>query len=284
MGRRTGEGQLGSNRLSRTTESIKAYVEEKADTWLTPYSKESDPWFRYNNTRYRLNHALNLLRRSAKGRVVDLGCGAGYSLLPLKNLGFADVIGVDISDAMVAQARRVLADADNPENISILQGDVRSLDMIPDQSVDACMALGVIEYLNDDDSLMSEIRRILKPGGLAVIQTRNADCIFTRSKEALSGMARRSAPERIYREHTVSELEGEAVHNDLRMIATRFSHFYVLFPFTLIPGVRKILRPIDNVLGKRAEVFAGLGTSRYLASMSIVLFQKNDSDEKRSAE
>ena len=69
-------------------------------------------------------HVTDLIREHARGpagTLLDIGCGGGKNLLNLKRQ--FDVTGVDLSPAMLAQARRL-----NPE-CTFIQGDMRALNL-----------------------------------------------------------------------------------------------------------------------------------------------------------
>ncbi len=103
-------------------------------------------------------------------RVLDLGCGTGGHALPLARRGY-DVTGIDLSPAMIAQAR---AKAEPSLAVTFAQGDLARLDeAVPDAgSYDAALILfAVLGYLPTNAGLrsaLSGVRRALRPGGLLV--------------------------------------------------------------------------------------------------------------------
>lgn len=117
---------------------------------------------------HRMN-AENILRSiptSRGGRLLDLGCDEGTWTLKLaERAGASEVHGVEIVPQRLA--------------IAISKGIVgRSADLngplpYPDDFFDVVHANQVIEHLHDVDTFMSEIYRILRPGGTVVISTEN---------------------------------------------------------------------------------------------------------------
>jgi SAM-dependent methyltransferase len=95
-------------------------------------------------------------------RTLDVGCGPGL---------FADVfagedyVGLDRSHRNVAWARRARPGA-------FLVGDPRQVDL-PAGRFDQALAFALVETLSDADvsSLLQELRRLLVPGGLALVIT-----------------------------------------------------------------------------------------------------------------
>ena len=97
------------------------------------------------------------------GRILDVGTGPGHVARYLRDAG-ADVFGGDLSEAMLATARRR-----NPD-IEFRQLDMLALDL-PDASVGAVSAFYAIVHFTLDDVEMAfrEMRRILVPGGIALV-------------------------------------------------------------------------------------------------------------------
>jgi SAM-dependent methyltransferase len=93
-------------------------------------------------------------------RVLDLGSGDGQLTGRLAAAG-ANVVGVDASEAMVAAARaRGIA------------ADVASAESLPyaDASFDAVFSNAVLHWVRNQDAMMAEVHRVLKPGGRFVAE------------------------------------------------------------------------------------------------------------------
>lgn len=96
--------------------------------------------------------------------VADLGCGTGDAAERLAPF-VRRVIAVDQSDAMLDAARRRLSTFPNIEYIT---GELERLPL-PAESLDAAVAILVLHHLTGPAVALSEIRRVLKPGGVALI-------------------------------------------------------------------------------------------------------------------
>ena len=79
----------------------------------------------------------------------------------LKDQGF-DVVGLEPAEGMREVARR-----ENP-GVEIVDGDIEHLPF-PDGSFDLVLCIEVIRYFERPDRALSEIRRVLRPGGTAII-------------------------------------------------------------------------------------------------------------------
>ena len=207
---------------------------------------------------------------------MDLGCGTGHALLGIKRIGFERVIGVDISENMLAAARELVFEAGLSECIEVLKGDVQNLKTIESGSVDVCSALGVIEYQNEDGPMLAEISRILTPNGAAIVQMRNYYCIRSRTCRRLPAaiVGRLNID---FRYHRPSEFRDTLSQFGLTAERELYSHYYALYPLDLIPFVRRVIRPIDNYLSKACERWSSRPFSMYLASSYMVKLRKSRS-------
>ena len=115
-------------------------------------------------------HRYVLARKLAVGRrVLDIACGEGYGSFALADVA-ATVIGVDISEDAVRHARSVYDG--QALNIEFKVGSAADIPL-PDASVDLVVSFETIEHHDQHEAMISEIRRVLKPGGTLVISSPN---------------------------------------------------------------------------------------------------------------
>ena len=95
--------------------------------------------------------------------VLDLGCGFGWFCRWARQQGAAQILGIDVSEKMLAQARAATDDA----AISYIRADMEHLELSLESFnlVYSSLALHYIQHLNE---LMSEVYRSLVPGGSLV--------------------------------------------------------------------------------------------------------------------
>lgn len=96
--------------------------------------------------------------------VADLGCGTGFVAAQLAPW-VARVVGIDSSAAMLKAASRRTASL---KNVELHRGELTAIP-IESASCDAALLLLVLSYMTDPTPALVEMRRILKPGGRAVI-------------------------------------------------------------------------------------------------------------------
>ena len=113
--------------------------------------------------RRAIEHCFQELNRridGPKGRVLDFGCGSGRWAETLSAYG-DDYVGVDISDEMVADCR---------SRYPAMQFEAMDQTRIPCPSdyFDLAFSIAVIHHnsLEDQNSLVLELARVLKPGGI----------------------------------------------------------------------------------------------------------------------
>ena len=94
-------------------------------------------------------------------RVLDLGCGAGRHSFEARRLG-AHVVAVDLDDAVLKDVNEMMKDDGAPA--ACVVGDALRLPFA-DGSFDRIIASEVFEHIPEDSAAMSEIERVLRPGG-----------------------------------------------------------------------------------------------------------------------
>ena len=109
--------------------------------------------------------------RTENGRMLDIGCGSGRLLYDLQNSGI-QAFGVDYSALMVKNSRKLFRERQAPRIPGLVVGDTEWLGF-KDKTFDLVVAAGVVEYLDSDEKALVEIRRILRPGGVAIISVLN---------------------------------------------------------------------------------------------------------------
>jgi SAM-dependent methyltransferase len=109
---------------------------------------------------------LDALLPRPGGVLVDLGCGDGvFSAEVGRRAGAERIVGVEFVDSIADRARA--------QGVEVLVADLGERLPIDDASVDVVHSNQVIEHLPRTDHFLSEVRRILKPDGYAVISTNN---------------------------------------------------------------------------------------------------------------
>jgi len=100
------------------------------------------------------------------GSVLEPGCGVGAQIrVLLERFPGIHFTGVDISPEQLARAGRLLADPLAAGKVELVEASAYDLPFA-DARFDGAYAIWVLEHLDDHDTLLREVRRVLKPGGI----------------------------------------------------------------------------------------------------------------------
>ncbi|MEU2284205.1 class I SAM-dependent methyltransferase [Streptomyces sp. NPDC013178] len=110
-------------------------------------------------------------------RVLDLGCGAGHYAAALLDRGAARVVGVDGSESLLRAARERLA---GRADVALHHHDLEEpLTLLADGSFDLAVLALVYHHVEARAQLLSEIRRVLRPGGSLLVSTTHPTADWT---------------------------------------------------------------------------------------------------------
>ncbi|HXH81494.1 MAG TPA: class I SAM-dependent methyltransferase [Candidatus Tectomicrobia bacterium] len=97
-------------------------------------------------------------------RVVDLGCGFGWFCRWAREHGAAQVLGIDVSDNMLARARAASDDL----AITYVRADLETVEL-PRGAFDLAYSSLALHYIDDLPGLLARVRDALVPGGRLVV-------------------------------------------------------------------------------------------------------------------
>lgn len=119
--------------------------------------------------RYEHWHRYGWTAQAIAGlEVLDVACGEGYGSAILAAQA-KRVVGVDISAEAVAHATTTY---EGVANLSFLNGSASAL-ALPAGSFDAVVSFETIEHLTEQEEMLSEIRRVLRPNGFLILSSPN---------------------------------------------------------------------------------------------------------------
>lgn len=104
----------------------------------------------------------SVIRKFSPSRALDAACGTGRYSEFLNSLGYR-VTGVDLSPAMLSQARK-----SRNKQINFIQGNLTKMPL-KDASVDLAVCALTLTHLRNIDKALSELCRVVRPGGHIVI-------------------------------------------------------------------------------------------------------------------
>ena len=135
-----------------------------------------EQYFSYQAAKKIINYVRGRLNLKTMDRIVDFGCGPGHLLKELVKYSHKgqQYIGLDFSKAAVEETKQRLT------NNEAFAGAFWIEDLpspLESESVDLIFILEVVEHLDDAEleKMNNELYRLLKPGGVVVITTPNAE-------------------------------------------------------------------------------------------------------------
>lgn len=121
----------------------------------------------YRDTvRLRFQAQMDSLNGLKATRFLDCGCHAGYNTLNAAERLKPDLtIGIEYGGSFISQARQ--------RGIEVIQGDLNRPIPLPADSIDVVTAYDVLEHLVETWTFITELYRILVPGGYLVLDSPN---------------------------------------------------------------------------------------------------------------
>lgn len=176
------------------------------DRWAAVYDHDANP----------LPALEEPIVRAAAGdvrglRALDLGCGTGRHALWLAAAG-AEVTAVDFSERMLEAARG----KPGAEGVAFLQHDLHA--PLPFAGEFDLVVSGlVLEHLRDLGALFGEVRRVLKPGGRAVVSAMHPAMFLRGSQARFTDPDTGEIVQPGSLPHSLSEMVMAAVHAGLTL-------------------------------------------------------------------
>lgn len=184
---------------------------------------------------------IERLRRP--GRILDIGCAAGYFLEEARDRGW-DVYGQEVSAYAGGVARQTLG----PDRVFVGHLDAISL---PEDSVDVVTMWDVIEHLDEPLEVLDRVRRLLKDGGLLVLCTGDTDSWLARLQGRHSRIF--NPPQHLYfysRRSIAKLLEKSGLQMiDRRVEWKTMSLRYILYVLACVNS-NPVTRLLDRLLGR----------------------------------
>jgi SAM-dependent methyltransferase len=164
-------------------------------------------------------------------RILDAGCGTGLNLKYLQIRG--DSVGLDISkDALGFSRAR--------GSRSIICASAEKLPLMS-RAFDLVMALDVIEHIEDDNSVIREINRVLKPGGWLIVTVPAFMSLWSEHDAAVHHKRR----------YELHELIGILKSGGFRIEWASYWNFFLFMP---VFGMRLLKRSTHSKLKKQTDL------------------------------
>ena len=111
---------------------------------------------------------VKLVSETNPQSVLDIATGTGDLAINMAKTGAKEIVGLDLSEGMLAVGRKKIEEEKLTGRIEMIQGDSEALPFEDDRFDAITVAFGVRNFENLEKGL-AEILRVLKPGGIFVI-------------------------------------------------------------------------------------------------------------------
>lgn len=206
------------------TEKIRTHYDNVADTYDTHYDH-------HRGKKYHTHLSNHLMKALPKGgNLLDIGCGTGLFVEKYIRNGGAGT-GIDISGKMVSRAQR------RCENCDFVVGTGEKLPFA-DNTFNAISSVLVFSYVKEPESMLSEVYRVLQPGGQVALCTLGKKLI-TRGipslykigeKIKIKHVVMKDFGEHYYDEREMQDLFEGAGFSDINVKWCSFAHIDMIDP------------------------------------------------------
>ena len=157
--------------------------------------------------------------------IMEIGCSSGYLLEKMdKEIPGALIIGADIVYApLVALAKKHI-------HIPMLRFDLMQCPL-PDNALDAVVLINVLEHIEDDNLALKQIHRILKPGGIVLIEVPANPNLYDFYDEALLH----------FRRYRLKDLTNQLEHLNFKILKKSHLGFFIYPLFWVVKKMNKRL-------------------------------------------
>lgn len=153
---------------SSHTELIESYFDHHAQSWLDFYRDAATPNGLVLMDRRDIALGFLAAELSVGGRILDAGCGAGVVAVELAEQGF-EVHAVDLSGTMIGLCRHSFEERGiDLSRHRFVQGDITD-PTLETGGYDGVVALGFLQYQEDEERSLTRLAEFLRPEGVLVI-------------------------------------------------------------------------------------------------------------------
>lgn len=255
-------------------------------------------FFLYRSVRKHI-HALTKRYATIEGgqlyhpKILDVGCGTGAAVIDLKKMfgRSVDVIGVDIVQLQIELAQKKMKEHGVWVDLRHVDGDHLPFDT---HSIDVVYTSDVLGHVRDVSAWLTEINRVLKPGGTLAMfaESRLGRHAYIRQYLLRRGLNLDPHAEfhiSLYSKNTLKELLQQAGFDVEVMYSTVWAKFFVhpdeLYPafqnhggfffFRLVNALlyrlKKITHPFSTALCELYSLVEMLTIGRFVESQGYII-------------
>jgi len=160
--------------------------------------------------------------------ICDLGCGCGMMLMDISKAGY-NAIGLDSNNLALEYCRK--------RGAEVFYAEMTQKIPLPDSSIQCVTLLDVLEHIDEEQKVLSEIIRILKPGGIAICTVPAYSWLWTKRDDYHHHKRR-------YQKKQLSKLFED--FPQFKIVLESYINCF-LFPLALFERIIKKMFPPDSV-------------------------------------
>ncbi len=156
--------------------------------------------------------------------ILDAGCGDGYWLEILRNLGFNNLFGVDISHSFLKRAKK--------KGFNVAQYDISNMSFL--REFDIVIMCDVLEHLSDIDSALDCVRKALKNAGIFYLMIPVYDSLSSKFNRLIHGKKKIDEA----KEHDETHLHAFSKHSLISLLQShRFNVIKNIYTANRLPFI-----------------------------------------------
>lgn len=275
-------GSLLDTRLHKTDVDryqriVDTFFRDWSHYWRDVYQEGSLNALIYRQRQSSVLWLADQIGLAERSRVLEVGCGAGLTAVALARRGYA-VDAIDTVKAMIELTRQAALEAGVASRLKTTLNSVLEMSF-PAQHFELVVAVGVLPWLECAKDALSEMGRVVKPGGHIIVTADNHWCLSQmvdplcfpglrsarwRIADVLDRLSLRTASRPRLHRHSVRQVDELLFQTGFQKVQGMTLGFgpFTFFKQQLLPdtiGI-KLHETLQNLADRRFPVFRSTGT------------------------
>ena len=198
------------------------------------------------------------LAKNPSSVILEIGCSSGFLLSQLvKTFPSATIVGADVVKEPLYKLHEKLP------KVPLLRFDLLSCPL-PQESFDLVIMLNVLEHINNDELALSNVYKLLKPGGLLIIEVPAGPFLYDSYDKELKH----------FRRYSSSGLQLKAKRVGFKVKEKSHLGFFVFPIFILIKIINKLSKAKEykNIVKEKAVKTSGSILLSYTLGLELKKF------------
>ncbi|OYT10650.1 MAG: SAM-dependent methyltransferase [Bacteroidetes bacterium 4572_112] len=115
----------------------------------------------YTTKKYVIPFIEDTMKIDTNTSILEIGCGEGGNLKPFVDMGFKRVVGIDLSELKIENAKNFYEEHEYKDNIEFIAQDI--YDITDFEKFDIIIMRDVIEHIHNQERFMKFVKNFLKP-------------------------------------------------------------------------------------------------------------------------